>query len=288
MACRSVNTTLWIPVIAALSLAGAFVAATPAIAETPPQSPPALDVPFEATPQLVVEAMLGLAKVGPNDFVVDLGCGDGRIPIVAAKTYGARGLGVDLDPERIAEARVNAARNGVAGKVSFIEGDLFKVDLRKATVVTLFLWPDINIKLRPHLLDLVPGTRIVSHQHEMGDWRPDATNVVKAHENMWGRAIHLWIVPAKIGGNWSLAVDRHTMHLKIEQKYQTFSGSALLHGRIQPIRNGQIRGTEVSFDLAVPGGKSRHYVGRVSPAGEIDGEGWHARRKVTAAASGSK
>src|SRR5262245_31362561 len=152
----------------------------------------ARDVPFVPTPEKVVEGMLQLAKVGPKDVVYDLGSGDGRIVIAAAKNHGARGVGIDIDPERIREARDNARRAGVADRVEFREGDLFKADIRDASVVTIYLLSGINMKLRPKLLaDLKPGTRIVSHAFDMGDWKPQATQKVGTS------TIYYWVVPEK-------------------------------------------------------------------------------------------
>ncbi|WP_207429451.1 cyclopropane-fatty-acyl-phospholipid synthase family protein [Pedobacter sp. SYSU D00535] len=149
-------------------------------------------VPYVPTPQNVVDAMLKLAKVTSNDVLFDLGCGDGRIVITAAKTYGTRGTGVDNNPERIKEANQNAKEANVTDKVRFVEGDLFKTDLRQASVVTLYLLPSVNMQLRPLLLkQLKPGSRIVSHAFDMGDWKPDQTREVD------GKMIYLWIVPNK-------------------------------------------------------------------------------------------
>lgn len=150
------------------------------------------DVPYVPTRTPVLDAMLKLANVSKNDVLYDLGCGDGRIVIKAAKEYGAKGIGVDIDPERIKEANANARAAGVADKVNFIHGDLFDADFSKATVVTLYLLPSVNMKLRPILLQqLEPGTRIVSHAFDMGDWEPDEMQVVD------GTKIFLWTVPAK-------------------------------------------------------------------------------------------
>jgi ubiquinone/menaquinone biosynthesis C-methylase UbiE len=152
-----------------------------------------LDVPYVPTNQPVVEAMLELAGVSAQDVVYDLGCGDGRIVVTAVQKYGARGVGVDIDPERIQDANRTAQRAGVTGRVKFIEGDLFKTDLREATVVTLYLLPEINLKLKPKLLrELKPGTRIVSHDFTMGtDWPPEKTLRI-------GRdTIYLWTIPAR-------------------------------------------------------------------------------------------
>jgi SAM-dependent methyltransferase len=148
-----------------------------------------LDVPYEPTPPEVVRAMLQLAEVRAGDTVYDLGCGDGRIVVEAAR-LGARGVGVDIDPERIREARANARAAGVEHAVELRVGDLFAEDVRPATVVMLFLWPEVNVRLRPKLLaELRPGARIVSHWHDMGDWKPDRTLEVS------GRNVYLWIVP---------------------------------------------------------------------------------------------
>ncbi|AHM62847.1 type 11 methyltransferase [Flammeovirgaceae bacterium 311] len=150
------------------------------------------DVPYVPTSQKVVEAMLELANVQKNDVVYDLGCGDGRIVITAAKKYGATGTGVDIDPQRISEAKGNAQDANVTDKVNFVEGNLFEMDLSKATVVTLYLLPSVNMRLRPQLLEqLKPGTRIVSHAFDMGDWEPEKTITVD------NSTIYYWTVPQK-------------------------------------------------------------------------------------------
>jgi tRNA G10 N-methylase Trm11 len=152
------------------------------------------DVPYEPTSPEVVTAMLRLAGVGPQDVVYDLGCGDGRIVIAAAHQLGARAVGVDIDPARVAEAKENVRKAGVEGKVEIREGDLFEADIRDATAVMLYLWPGVNLKLKPKLLaDLRPGTRVVSHDHDMGDWKPERTITV-------GKAkLHLWTIPERPG-----------------------------------------------------------------------------------------
>ncbi|MDQ3668455.1 MAG: class I SAM-dependent methyltransferase [Acidobacteriota bacterium] len=152
-----------------------------------------LDVPYVPTPQTVVDAMLSMAAVKKDDVVYDLGCGDGRIVITAAKKYGARGVGVDIDPDRIKEANANAKQAGVSERVKFIQQDLFQTDFKEASVVTLYLLPDINLKLRPKLLsELKPGTRVVSHAFDMGDWKPDKTASAEGE-----RTIYYWIIPQK-------------------------------------------------------------------------------------------
>ncbi len=151
---------------------------------------PNLDVPYEPTPIHVAHAMLTLAKVGPHDVVYDLGSGDGRIVITAAQQFGARGVGIDIDPARIEEARVNARKAGVEDKVQFIEGDMFQADLRPATVVTLFLHPGPNLKLRPKLLaELKPGSRVVSYVWDMGDWQPETELDAGIYK------VYLWRIP---------------------------------------------------------------------------------------------
>ncbi|HLK68649.1 MAG TPA: methyltransferase domain-containing protein [Bryobacteraceae bacterium] len=173
------------PAIASLITACLLVAQ-----DSPPKK--SLDVPYVHTPNPVVEGMLKLAGVSKEDVVYDLGCGDGRIVIAAARIYGAHGVGIDIDPERVAEARGNAAKEGVERLVKFEEKDLFDADIHEATVVTLYLLPAVNRKLRPKLLkDLKPGTRIVSNSFDMGDWKPDKEDHVE------GRHLYLWSVPAK-------------------------------------------------------------------------------------------
>lgn len=161
------------------------------------QQKPALDVPYVPTPPEVVDEMLRMAAVTKDDVVYDLGCGDGRIVIAAAKKYGARGVGVDIDPQRIKEANENARKEGVTDHVKFIQQDLFQTDLSEATVVTLYLLPDINLKLRPKLWrELRPGARVVSHAFTMGDWEPERT------ANVDGRMVYFWTIPSKkTGGN---------------------------------------------------------------------------------------
>jgi ribosomal protein L11 methylase PrmA len=166
--------------------------AGPGWTQTAPAQLRSPDVIFVPTPQEVVDAMLKLAKVGANDVVYDLGSGDGRIPITAAKTYGARGIGIDIDPQRIKEATENLKAAGVGDKVRFLNQDLFTTNISEATVVTLYLLPSLNLKLMPKLnAELKPGTRIVSHAFDMGDAKPQQTM------NVNGRTIYLWTVPIK-------------------------------------------------------------------------------------------
>ena len=148
------------------------------------------EVPYVPTPMEVVDVMLKLGAVTPTDFVIDLGCGDGRIVVAAAEKYKARGMGFDINPERIKDAEESAKKAGVTGRVRFVEKDLFEADIHEATVVTRYLLPDVNLRLKPKLLkELKPGSRIVSHAFDMGDWKPDKETEVN------GRKVYLWIVP---------------------------------------------------------------------------------------------
>ncbi len=170
------------------------VASIPASAIVIAQEAPARrpDVIYVPTPEAVVEAMLQVANVGKDDIVYDLGCGDGRIPVTAAKKYGARGIGIDIDPQRIAEANENVKKNKVEDKVKIIQGDLFQQDLSQATVVTLYLLPSLNVKLMPKLMkELKPGTRVVSHAFDMGDWKPEKEIDVE------GRKVYYWTIPKR-------------------------------------------------------------------------------------------
>ncbi len=180
--------TLWI-----LALCASAVLATVLFSVAAQERKP--DVHYVPTPEEVVEEMLRLANVGKDDVVYDLGCGDGRIVITAAKKYGARGVGIDIDPERIKESNENARQAGVTDRVKFLQQDLFTTDFREATVVTLYLLPALNLKLRPKLLsELKPGTRIVSHAFDMGDWKPEKVVTVPGDEH--DRTVYYWVVPA--------------------------------------------------------------------------------------------
>ena len=219
------------------------------------------DVIWVPTPQVTVDTMLALAKVTPADYVIDLGSGDGVTVITAAKK-GATALGVEFNPDMVGLAKRRAQAAGVAAKASFVQGDLFEADLSKATVITLFLLPDINRRLRPKLLDLAPGTRIVSNTFEMGDWEPDA----KARSEpctTWCEAL-LWIIPAKVAGTWQLASDP----LVLAQRYQIVEGT--LAG--VPISGGRLTGADLTFTA-----NGRAYTAKV--AGDtMTGDGWTAKR----------
>jgi len=205
------------------------------------------DVPFVPTPPVVVEEMLRLANVGPGDLVIDLGSGDGRILIAAAKKFGARGVGVDLDPDRIAESIYNAQLADVGDRVTFQHQDLFTFDIRPATVVTMYLLPSVNMRLRPRLLqELKPGTRIVSHDFDLGDWRPDQKSTVRKN-------VFLWIVPAPVAGRWrttlALPAGERSYEIEITQKFQEIDGLARYGKKITGLWNARLQGDRISFVL---------------------------------------
>lgn len=252
------------------------------------------DVPYVPTPQPVVEGMLELANVGPEDFLIDLGSGDGRIPITAAKRHGARAMGIDLNPVRVAESEQNLRRSGVADRVSFENADLFEADLRPATVLTMYLLHSVNLRLRPKILEeMRPGSRVVSHDFTMGEWEPDRT------EEVAGKRIYLWIVPAKVEGEWTLRSPEggEPMVLNLEQQFQEIAGTVRLGERVVPILDPQLSGDSLSFVAEGRDGSLRHYEARIRGdlmlgafAGD-DGqpESWRAvRRSPEALARGAE
>ena len=210
---------------------------------TPTVGQPGKDVVWVPTPQPLVDRMLDMAKVTSSDYLMDLGSGDGRTVITAAKR-GARALGVEYNPDMVALSRQNAQKEGAGSKAVFQQADLFTVDISKATVITMFLLPDINVRLRPKILTLKPGTRIVSNSFTMGDWKPDQTANIdtSAGCDSWCTA-YLWIVPAQVSGNWKL--PNGEAHLK--QEFQMLSGTVTADGRTTPIEGGKVAGDQVSF-----------------------------------------
>ncbi len=238
------------------------------------------DVPFVPTPQSVVDEMLRLAEIDSKDTVYDLGSGDGRIVITAAQRYGARGVGVDSDPERIRESNENAHKAGVADRVQFIQGDLFKTDLSKATAVTLYLLPSVNTQLRPKLLaELKPGTPVVSHSFDMGDWEPDQR--VSVSEG----TIYKWTVPAKVAGTWQVTgIGQAPVTLNLSQIYQKVEGTAETGGKTVALQDARVDGEVLSFTLADGSGQSFH--GRVKDkGGAMEGTdvAWRAQRLAVGA-----
>jgi len=201
------------------------------------------DVPYIQTPQTVVLAMLEMAEVGPDDHVIDLGSGDGRIPILAAREFGASGKGVEIDPDLVEISRKNAEAAGVSEQVRFTEGDLFDADLSEASVIALYLLPELNLRLRPALLALAPGTRVVSNEFDMDDWQPDQKQTVR------NRPIYLWIVPADVAGHWQLSDGDQRMKIELEQCFQAVTGRAHLAGESYPLRDIKLEGKTLRFRL---------------------------------------
>jgi SAM-dependent methyltransferase len=209
----------------------------------PTSGQPGKDVVWVPTPQALVDRMLDMAKVGPKDFVMDLGSGDGRTVITAAKR-GARALGVEYNPDMVALSRRNAEKEGVAGKASFVKADLFETDFSRASVITMFLLPDINLKLRPKILALKPGTRIVSNSFDMGDWEADQTATLSADAGCnasWCSAL-FWIVPARVAGTHKLPAGE----LTLKQTYQMLSGTLQTEGKTFAVE-GRVRGEEITY-----------------------------------------
>ena len=229
------------------------------------REPPSLDVPFVPTPMVVVDEMLRLAEVRPGDVVMDLGSGDGRTVIAAARKFGARAVGVELDQHLLMQSEESARQAGVEARVKFIGQDLFKTDLSAATVITMYLYPSVNIKLRPRLLELRPGTRIVSHDYDLGEWRPDRTSTIR-------KDVFLWIVPARVAGRWQVRLAlppvERLIELDFEQRFQEVSGHARVNGLPVPVWEAKLAGTQLRFvviDTTDPGEEAGLYFeGRVA------------------------
>jgi SAM-dependent methyltransferase len=240
---------------------------------------PGKDVVWVPTPESVVNKMLDLAKVTPQDFLVDLGSGDGRTVINAAKR-GVRAMGVEYNPDMVAISNREAARTGVAEKVKFVNGYIFATDFSQATVVTMYLLPSLNVRLRPTVLDMKPGTRIVSHAFNMAEWEPDET------ANIDGRQAFLWLVPAKVGGNWTLQLAGQAHELALQQTFQMLSGSLKTGSEAAALSDARMRGEQISFVILERGVK-REFTGRVqgnSIAGTVKSAGqadssWSASRR---------
>lgn len=232
------------------------------------------DVVYVPTPQVVVDTMLTMAKVGAKDYVIDLGSGDGRIVITAAKKFGARGFGVDLDAVLLKRANETAKTEGVADRAQFIEQNLFETDLSKATVITSYLLPEMNEKLRPKILRLKPGTRVVAHDYHMGEWQPDDNDRLSVPEKTVGNPgvsfIYMWYVPANASGKWEIKVpvggQTLAVDLDFSQRYQMLNGTARINDRSAQIQGARLRGEDVTFWLTLGSGATavRHeFVGRV-------------------------
>ncbi|MCC7216537.1 MAG: class I SAM-dependent methyltransferase [Burkholderiales bacterium] len=214
---------------------------------------PGKDVMWLPTPDAMVKRMLAAARVGRGDVVYDLGAGEGRIPIAAARDFGATAVGIEYDADLAALARRNAERAGVADRVTIVRGDIFREDFSRATVVTLFLLPDLNQQLRPQILALRPGTRVVSHMWDMGEWEPDEK--VSTDDSQ----AFLWIVPAPVAGRWRLAEEDGTSlgELELVQRFQRVGGTLCLRGRTQPLLGAFVNGATLGFTFVDPFGAVR-------------------------------
>jgi precorrin-6B methylase 2 len=262
----------------AVSLSASLLAVSPACSE---EAKPQLDVPYVPTPQTVVDAMLDMVDLRDGDVVWDLGCGDGRMVITAAKRKDIRGVGVDIDPKRIEESKANAKEAGVSDRVSFEVADLFKTDFSDATVLTMYLLQSVNLKLRPIILsDLQPGARIVSNSFTMGEWTPDATQ--QTGEDGLSRTIYHWVVPANISGEWEWEIAGKKGSASIQQQFQTFSGTAQIEGEDFPFKGGKIQGKDLTFVVTTSEGKTETFTASADGdvlTGMVDKEPWKATRK---------
>ncbi len=261
----------------ALCLIAPIAAAQPAAASKdgaakdgykPEVGQPGTDVVWVPTPQTLVDQMLEVAKVTSADFVMDLGSGDGRTVITAAR-LGAKAVGIEYNPDMVELAKRNAAAAGLGDKVQFMKADLFETDLSKATVITMFLLNDINVRLRPKLLDLKPGTRIVSNTFQMGDWKEDVQVTVTKDCPHYCTAYH-WVIPAKVGGKWTLGKGT----LQLTQKYQEITGTLTIDGKTLDLANPKLRGADISFSAG-----GTRYAGKVN-GNAMEGAGgkWKATR----------
>ena len=233
------------------------------------------DVIWVPTPDGLVERMLRMAGVSSSDFVTDLGSGDGRTVIAAARNFGARAQGIEYNPDMVELSKKNAAAAGVSDRATFMKADIFEYDFSKSTVVTMYLLTDLNMKLRPKLLDMKPGTRLVSHQFRMGEWEPDQT---VAYD---GRPAYMWIVPAKVAGNWQLVQGNDKRELVLGQHFQSFGGVARAGEVEHRLTATSLRGAQISFELPGPKGVGRRFVGRVdgdTMSGTGAGGNWTAKR----------
>lgn len=253
---KTLNVARYRTAIAALAvIAFAAVAAHAAESFEPRVGQAGKDVIWVPTPNALVDRMLRMANVGPNDRVYDLGSGDGRIAITAARDYNIPATGIEFNPDMVALSNRNATEAGVAGRAKFIQGDIFATDFSDATVVTMYLLPSLNLRLRPTLLNMKPGTRIVSHAFDMDDWQPDDT------ANVEGQNAYFWIVPAQVGGTWQLKLGSETLELRLAQEFQKFSGSAGPSG--SPVQ-GTLRGADIRMTVPDGRGGRREFVGTVN------------------------
>jgi Methyltransferase domain len=251
-----------------LAFAAAMLAAYAAYAQLPDYKPhvgqQGKDVVWVPTPDEVVERMLVMAQTKPEDFVVDLGAGDGKIAIAAAKKFGARSMGVEYNPDMVAYAQKNAQAASVAGKAQIVHGDIFTTDFTQATVLTMYLLPSLNMKLRPQILAMRPGTRVVTHAFNMEDWEPDESS------DVGGRRVYFWVVPASVAGRWAMELSgaggSDKLSLNLEQKFQKIEGVAYLGSVLAGLREPRLSGFRISFAYVDSRGVRRDFTGRVTGA----------------------
>jgi len=256
--------------LATLWTTGAILAAPPVPAVR--EERPKLDVPYVPTPTAVLDKMLEFAAPTKDDYLIDLGCGDGRIPVAAAQRFGTRGLGVDIDPQRIREANENAELANVTDKVTFRVANLFDTKISDASILTLYLLPNINLELRPRLLEeLKPGTRVISHDFDMREWEPDRVERIGT-----SKIVYMWVVPAKAEGTWAVSGDRGPFTLNLKQSFQQITGEATIDGQTVPLRNPRLHGRQISFELPDKDGQSKRYEGQINDH-TIQGQNWQAK-----------
>jgi len=269
----------------AFTLIAALAFCLPAVAQQKPYEPQVgqagKDVIWVPTPDEVVDRMLRMAQTTPNDYVVDLGAGDGKIAIAAAKKFGARSLGIEYNPEMAKHAQGNVEKAGVTGRARIMQGDIFATNFSDATVVTMYLLPGLNMKLRPTLLAMRPGTRVVSHSFTMEDWEADEIS------SMDGRRAYFWVVPANVHGGWAMESGGEKNELVFEQRFQKIEGTIGLGHTQGGLRDARLRGFNISFAWVDNNGVQRQYTGRViggrmegSYRGDNGSEGrWSATKK---------
>jgi SAM-dependent methyltransferase len=257
-------------VVAALALTGSL-----AWAQAPaPLGQVSKDSVWVPTPERVIRRMLQMADTTKDDLVIDLGSGDGRIPLHAGKHFGARAIGVELEGNLVQYSRQAAKAQGVSHLVQFVQQDLYEADLSKATVIALYISPGVMDRLKPRLLALKPGTRVVSHHFTLGDWEPDETIKVE------GRSAHLWVVPAPVEGEWEVRLPGEDFTLRIERRYQSLETSGRRAEKAVLVIGPRLRGTELRFTSFDRDGNSRHFSGRIAGErliGTSEAEGISAR-----------
>jgi precorrin-6B methylase 2 len=271
---------------ASATLAVALLLPLSAFAQAKPYEPQVgqagKDVIWVPTPDEVVDRMLRMAQVTKDDVVYDLGAGDGKIAIAAAKKFGARSTGIEYNPEMARHAQSNVEKNGVTGRARVIQGDIFVTNFSEATVVTMYLLPGLNMKLRPTLLAMRPGTRVVSHSFTMEDWEADEIS------SMDGRRAYFWVVPAQVNGAWTLETGSDKNEISFDQRFQKIDGTVSFSPTLTGgLREPRLRGFNISFAIADNSGVLRSYTGRITGArmegswrGDNGSEGrWTATKK---------